>query len=241
MSTKVQLACAWTGPIMVVIWVVSFIAIAGYIPPPSPREGAQQILRFYATDTNLIRLGLLLTMFASALLVPFAAVIAMQMKRIEGRRPVLAYIELAQGTLLSLEFIVPIMVWQAAAYRPTPERLHVIHTLSDMGWLMFVGVISTVCMQVAVFGIAVLMDTREEPIFPRWLGYYTLWTALLLAPAGIVVLFKHGPFAWNGLLAFWMPLTVFCVWVVVTFIWLVRAVRADQPETVEAAAEAVLA
>lgn len=48
-------------------------------------------------------------MFASALLVPWAAVIAVQTSRIEGKRPVFAITQIAQASLLSLEFIVPLM------------------------------------------------------------------------------------------------------------------------------------
>ena len=57
-------------------------------------------------------------------------------------------------------------------------------------------------MQCLCLGIAILIDKRDRPIFPRWSGYLSLWTATLLAPAGVVPLFKDGPFAWNGLLGF---------------------------------------
>ncbi|MCX2935058.1 hypothetical protein ORI20_32925, partial [Mycobacterium sp. CVI_P3] len=189
--------------IMVVIWVVSFIVLAGFIPPPSPQSSEQEILRMFTDHTVPIRLGLLFTMFASALLVPWSAVIAVQMARIEGKRPVLAITQVAQASLLSLEFIIPIMVWQTAAYRPTPERIHLVYMLNDMGWLLFVGVISSAVLQCLTLGIAILIDKHPQPIFPRWSGYLSLWTALLLGPAGLVPLFKDGPFAWNGIFGFW--------------------------------------
>jgi hypothetical protein len=233
MNRTAQLVCAWAGPIMCFVWVVSFIALAGFIPPPSPLRGPDATLQMFHDHALAIRLGLILTLFASALLVPWCAVIAVQMSRIEGRRPVLAIVQLASGSLLSLEFIVPLMVWQTAAYRPTRERIQFVYMLNDMGWLMFVAVISSAILEILAFGAVILMDTRAHPLFPRWSGYFTLWAALLLAPAGIVPLFKDGPFAWNGLFGFYIPLFVFCSWVL-TMTWLLcKTINRDVAEVDE--------
>lgn len=236
MNRNAQIVCAWCGPVMVVIWVVSFVALAGFIPPPSPQTGPEAILQMFIDHTVLIRIGLMLTMFASALLVPWSAVIAVQMSRIEGKRPVLAITQVAQASLLSLEFIVPLMVWQTAAYRPSRERIDLIYMLNDMGWLMFVGVISSAVLQCATLGIVILMDKRDQPIFPRWSGYLSLWTATLLAPAGVVPLFKSGPFAWNGILGFWLVLAIFCIWVGATTWLLIVAIRRETQSAEPAAA-----
>lgn len=238
MNRNAQIACAWCGPTIVVIWVVSFVALAGFIPPPSPQMGPEAILQMFIDHTVQIRIGLMLTMFASALLVPWSAVIAVQMSRIEGKRPVLAITQVAQASLLSLEFIVPLMVWQTAAYRPSRERIDLIYMLNDMGWLMFVGVISSAMLQCASLGIVILMDKRDQPIFPRWSGYLSLWTATLLAPAGVVPLFKSGPFAWNGIFGFWLVLAIFCIWVGVTTWLLIVAIRREAQSVEPAAAEA---
>ncbi|MCX2935066.1 hypothetical protein ORI20_32970, partial [Mycobacterium sp. CVI_P3] len=65
----------------------------------------------------------------------------------------------------------------------------------------------------------------------RWSGYLSLWTALLLGPAGLVPLFKDGPFAWNGIFGFWCPLTVFCVWVAMITWRLITAINHDNAES----------
>jgi len=105
--------------------------------------------------------------------------------------------------------------------------------LNDMGWLMFVGVISSAVLQCLTLGIAILIDRRKQPIFPRWTGYLALWTATLLAPAGVVPLFKDGPVAWNGVFGFWVPLSIFCVWVSITTWFLVAAIRTDSDDVAE--------
>jgi hypothetical protein len=99
--------------------------------------------------------------------------------------------------------------------------------LNDMGWLMFVAVISSVIVQIVSIGIAILIDHRPEPIFPRWVGYLNLWVAAGLTPLGIVVFFKDGPFAWNGLFGFYIPLACYVVWMGVMFFVLLKAVDKD--------------
>ena len=66
--------------------------------------------------------------------------------------------------------------------------------------------------QNVVTGVVILGDKRAVPILPRWVGYMNLWTGVLLLPGLAVGLFKVGPFAWNGALAFWMPAVVFGNW-----------------------------
>jgi hypothetical protein len=218
---------------MVVGWVTSFVLVAGFIPPPSPGLPPGQVAALYGEHTVAIRLGLVLTLFASALLVPFAAVITSQMKRIEGDRAVLAQTQLVSAGLLSLEFIIPLMVWQTAAYRPESHTPEMLQMLNDMGWLMFVGVISSAVVEFGVIGIAILNDERNAGVFPRWAGYFNIWVAVLVIPAGLVPFFKSGPFAWNGTLAFFMPLFVFCAWIVVMVVLLLRAIRHEDDSSDE--------
>ena len=238
MKAGVQRAMIWTGPVMLVLWVGAFIFLAEFIPPPDPEDSAAEVLARYAGDTDAIRIGLVITMYASALLVPFAAVISAQMRRIEGAGP-LASTQIVSAGLLSLEFIIPVMVWLTAAFRFDEESARIIQALNDMGWLMFVAVISSVIVQIASFGIAILIDKRERPVFPRWSGYFMLWMALLLSPTSLCVFFKDGPFAWNGLIAFFIPLTAFGIWMVVTVLLLRKAVAQEEEEDGGAATVAV--
>lgn len=226
-NRRMQMACVWAGPVMVVGWVASFVLLARFIPPPAPGNSPAQVVDMYQRHPDLIRLGLMLTMFASALLVPFAAVISAQMKRIEGPRSVLASTQLVSGGLLSLEFIIPLMVWQTAAYRPDIGGV-TIRMLNDMGWLMFVGVISSAVVEFGSIGVVILNDERNTRVFPRWAGYFNIWVAMLVAPAGVVPFFKHGPLAWNGAFAFYLPLTVFAMWIAVMVVLLRRAINTEE-------------
>jgi hypothetical protein len=69
-----------------------------------------------------------------------------------------------------------------------------------------------------------LMDKRENPIFPRWLGYFNLWAALIFTPGSFNVFFKDGPFAWNGVIAFYIPITIWAIATTVNTVYLTKAV-----------------
>ena len=77
---------------------------------------------------------------------------------------------------------------------------------------------------------ATLGDQRSVPVFARWVGYLNLWMAVLLAPGVLVLFFKTGPFAWNGLFAFWFPLVLFLTWLAIMCVLLLRALNAQRQD-----------
>jgi hypothetical protein len=152
------------------------------------------------------------------------------MKRIEGRHSPLAYVQLALGALLVIEFIIPVMVLQAAAFRPDSLSATTIRTLDDLGWLLFVGTPCTAVLEAIVIGVVILQDDRAHTVFPRWGGYLSIWAGILFAPGGIIVFFKHGAFGWNGLATWWLGLTAFGVWLVAMTVLLLGAIRHQSGE-----------
>ncbi len=197
---------------MVVVWFVTFFFVMGFFPPSRPSASAEEIRQLYADNTVLIKLGAVIVMAASALLVPWAVAISGQLKRIPGAKA-LAATQLVSCGLLSLEFITPIGVWMAASFRFDGRSAEVTEALHDLGWILFVTVIWSVWVQMWCIVVAIFLDRRPQPILPRWLGYLTAWAALLITPAGLVLFFKIGPFAWNGIVGIYIPLVAFAIWV----------------------------
>lgn len=211
MEARVQRVLIWMGPAMVLIWFATFIFVMGFFPPSRPSASAEEIRQLYADNTTLIRVGLVVVMAASALLVPWAAAISGQLRRIAGARA-LASVQFVSCALLSLEFITPIGVWMAAAFRFDDRSAEVTEAIHDIGWILFVTVIWSLWAQMWAIVAAIFIDRGPEPILPRWLGYLTAWSALLITPAGLVLFFKDGPFAWNGIVGIYLPLAAFAVW-----------------------------
>jgi len=51
---------------------------------------------------------------------------------------------------------------------------------------------------------------------------FDLATAAIFVTGAPVLFVKDGPFAWNGLLAFWAVLLIFGGWVLVSFAYVLR-------------------
>ena len=235
MNRTVHKFCAWSGTLCLALMVVGFVVMAGFIPARPAGESAQQTAQFLLENRDMIKWGLIISMFGAPLLMPFSASISIHMRRIEGRYPALAMTELGLGAIFVLEFIYLIFFWQTATYRAdrAPE---LIQLLDDMGWIPFVGMTSTIVLQVSVFGVAILLDRRERPVFPRWLGYYNLWVALMFLPGTFNVFYESGPLSRNGIIAWYIPLIVFATWLVIIPFYLSRAVDTmadDEPVNVD--------
>jgi hypothetical protein len=163
-----------------------------------------------------IRVGNIGALVTSTLLFPFFAVISAQIRRIEqsrpGNNPVLAPMQFGAGTLLVVYFQLCNMVWLIASYRPDLDP-HLLRLLDDAAWLMFVMVFPGFVLQLLCVAIAGFMDKGDDPIWPRWAAYLNLWVALGPPFGGIAVFFTAGPFAWNGVLGFYLPVALFLLWI----------------------------
>lgn len=100
----------------------------------------------------------------------------------------------------------------AASFRQDGRAPDATEAMHDLGWILFMTAIWSVLAQMVAIGAALLLDRSETPVLPRALGYVSLWTALLIVPAGLVPFFKDGPFAWNGIVGLYIPITAFTIW-----------------------------
>lgn len=84
--------------------------------------------------------------------------------------------------------------------------------------------------QMAIIAAVVLQDSRDEPLLPRWTAYVCIWSALGVASGSLCVFTDTGPFAWNGVLAWYLLCVAFFAWMV-TMTWgMLRASkRAEDP------------
>jgi hypothetical protein len=221
-SRSTQIACASCGFLFVVLLFGGLIA-AHWIPPMSPAETADEIAQRYRDHAGGIRLGAVLMLFGAGTTVPVGALIAAHIKQIEGEFSPLAYIQLigCAGGLFAVSM--PVLIFAATAFRPDRDP-HLTQMMNDLAWVPFIMNGPPAILQAVSFGIAILKDRREDAPFPRWLAYLNFWAAFSFLPAFLLVFFKHGPFAWNGLLSFWLAATLFGGWFVACSVMLLRAV-----------------
>jgi len=214
MNTRYQILCAYAGPLFVVLLTPVFFGM-GFMPPMAPTMTPTEVAAFYEEHRSMIRLGATLIMQLAMLGVLWTAAISMQLRRAEaGGAPILSTLNLLLGALGFMFFTFPPMFWTTAAYRPERD-IDLIYLFNDHAWLALVMPVMSATLQALVIGLAIFSDPRPEPIYPRWVAYLNFWAAIIFLPASMAGFFKQGPFAWNGVFDFWVPLFVFSVWIFV--------------------------
>ncbi|WP_059021212.1 hypothetical protein [Mycobacterium sp. M26] len=224
LSRKIQTVCAWCGPVFVVLLFGGWGLMGGFIPLIPATYSAEQVAHAYGNGVNLHRLGALLGLIGIFLTVPFFFAISMQMRRAERRVPSLAILQFASGLIVTVVLIIPVLLFIGGLFRPErPAELTKL--VNDLSYVMLILPWPPILGQLGSLATAIFTDKNPRPVFPRWFGYLNLWVALLLLPASMIIFFKSGPFAWTGLIGFWIPAAVFGVWYLVTA-WLVfRAIK----------------
>lgn len=220
-----QLLCAHSALLFAALLGLGIFGIAGWLPPVLPNTHAADIARMFVSDQTRIRIGISVLSAASVLWWAFAAAIATQMKRVEGHNHPLAYVQLgsAAGTVMAI--MIPGYLWLALAYRPDLVSPHTLQMINDFCWLVFIGAYPPGLLQNVSIGICILSDKNAEKVYPRWVGYANLWVAVLFLPGALLPFFKTGPFAWNGVIGFWLVAFAFFGWILMMWWATVRAIK----------------
>ena len=220
--------CLWCGPALVVILGIGFL-LAGFIPPPSPADGAQEIADFYGVDEDRRRVGIILLSVGGGLFLPFGVAVATQLRRIEGPGSPMASVQLGAATITAGTTMIYTFVMLAIMFR-TGRDPDATLALSDLAWVPFIGLWAPGALQASATAIAVLFDDRPagRRILPRWVGWLSAWMAFTSLTGSLVPFFMDGPFAWDGLIAFYLAAGVFLGWYAAVFVAIRRAIAAPR-------------
>lgn len=210
----------WTGPVGIVAVLIGWMALAGFLPPPSPAMSPAEFAAMWSEHTDLKRLGMVLCIWGGSLYVPFTVAVGFMLRRGESGERILSTTQTALGIFGTVFFTLNFLVLATAAYRPELPA-GTVQPLTDLGFIMTFSPVAPFTFQYAVIGLAILQSSGDRPVFPRWVGYLNFWVGLLLIPACAIPFFKTGLMAWNGILAFWIPVAVFVSWFFVMF-WAMR-------------------
>ena len=222
-NIRSQLICAWC----VVPFVLSFFAglvIARFLMPVAPGLSADEIATLYQTHTNTIRIGILICFAGCVPFILWGGALIGQSRRIEGASPTLAYTQIASLAIAVMIVLVPAIFFFVAAYRP--ERFpEITQMLNDLGWTMFVVSFPPFMAWPIALAIGIFGDEAERPVFPRWAAYFNIYVSLIYLPPSLLIFFKAGPFAWNGLFSWYIPVADFFIWAIVMTVLTVTAIK----------------
>ena len=208
---RLQLICSTCGFVSPVIALLALFG-SGMMPPQHANRSATTIAHFYASHSDLKMAGLFIGFLAIGLLGPLVAVITLQMLRAEGRHPIMSFLQLVCGGVTWMFLSIPLLIMFVAAYRVGARPPETTQTLNDLAWILFLIPIAPFIIQNIAIATAILTDSRPNPIFPRWVAWANLLIGASFVPDSLLGFFRVGPFAYHGLVAFWIPTVTYGIW-----------------------------
>ena len=227
MNYKFQRIGVWSGIGFFFLFWASCVNMMGFVPPPSPTLNGTELLATYQAHLFGARGAIMVAYLAALLLVPWSAMLYTQLAKIEGKHPMMSVTALGAGIANAVAFYLPFVFWAAAIYRmDRPPEL--ILMISDMAWLEFIMLYAPYAVQTIAIALVGLTDKSPTPTFPRWFCFMSIWVAILVVPGGFAEFFYTGPFAWNGIIAFWVPVTAFCIYYAAMFPLMFKAIKRQE-------------
>jgi len=224
-SLHFELISAWCGPVFLGTFVICFMLLGHNLPaPPSPTLDPEAIATRVAARLGDLRLGWVLGLVCISLYLPWSAQISAHMARIEQHTRTLTYTQLIGGALTVFVVSFAILCWSIATFRP--ERPPAIQQmLTDFGWLSLETQWALTTVQMWAMAFIGLADRSASPLWPKWVCWLSIWCGLSFAPASLTQYLKTGPFAWDGMLSFYIPYAAWLVWCLVISVYMIRDVR----------------
>jgi hypothetical protein len=223
-SLRYQLISAWCGPAFLITFVFFWGFIGHNLPNPSPALSASDLAARYVANLGEIRTGFIVSMITVCLYMPWTCVLSAQMAQVEGKFPVLTFLQLIGGALTVMVVSFSEMYWAVAAFRPDRDAA-TIQTLTDTGWLCIDLQYFCTTLQMVAAALVGLADKRKVPLFPRWVCFLTIWCGLSFIPASLTGVLKTGPFAWSGVMSYYFPYFCWLCWFATASIYMIKEVR----------------
>lgn len=212
--TDGELILFWTLPAVALIWISAFFLFPGFLHPMSPTMSAEEVAGFYRDEAARIRYSMILFNWFGVGLVPVVVLLALQVRRMAHRTPILSYSLIACAGGPPALFLIANMFWLLGAFRPdrAPELTML---FNDLAWITFSVMVSYLIAQCLLLALAIYWDRNETPVFRPWVAHFNEATAVALMPAAFTALALDGPFAWDGLLSFWLKNIAIATWIIV--------------------------
>jgi hypothetical protein len=226
-----ELILLWTLPVLGFIWISAFVLFPGFVRPMSPAMSAEAVAAFYRDPQNLprIRYSMIIFNWFSVGLIPFLALIVLQIRRMAHRTPIFSYGIIACAAGGPTIFLLADLFWLLAAFRPERDP-QLTQLFNDLAWVTFSSQVGFLIAQSVILALAIYLDRQARPVFERWVAHFNLLIAAAMVPASFVGLAMDGPIAWDGLLTFWVRNVAVGLWIVVMGVVLAQAIHRQRGE-----------
>ena len=234
MNYKAQYICIWVGIVGGTLIGIGQYLLMGFMPPLNPALSAAEVAEYFRSYQTRILVGCVLLQVGYCGVVFFAMPLAQLIKKIEAPSTLWTYTFLMGTAIAYVASFLCYAFWGVTAYRlDRPDELYLL--MNDFTALAYVAIVMPAWLQFGSMGFAILGDRSANPIYPRWVGYVNIWTAIGSMPSMFVCFFLDGPFAWDGIVGFWIPIGVFFMWLFIVFIYTHKALLRFMHEEAAAA------
>ncbi len=194
---------AWTGPICLVTFMISWVLLGHNFPaPPDPSYSAADLVaNYYSKYRSDIMLGMSFATCVGMLYMPWTCLLSVQMMDRE-KRPLLALMQLCGGLMTAWILVMCPAIWVYCAEIADTGNPEIIKTLHFIAWYIFNMTWMITTIQCVAIGIFAIIDQKQPAIFPAWTGWLSIAIGISFAPLTFLPYFKSGPFAINGWWAF---------------------------------------
>lgn len=217
--------CVGAGWVFLVGFILAWGVLGYNIPTLSPAMTQSDLYAHYAAHNGRIRIAMGLAVVFMPFYFVLSAVISRVMQQVEGPGGPLALVEQMGGAVTAVVGQVACMAWLLPAFRFSERSPELVRAFYDFAWLYLDMTYMVTGLQFAAVALVFLSDRRAVPLIPKWVCWLSVLVASIFFLLTTVPFFLAGPFAWDGLINYWISLGGFFVWTVTMLIHLPRAIR----------------
>jgi hypothetical protein len=237
LNTGIAKAFTWSVVLLILGMAIGQGLLMHFVPAPDPRLSAEEIRQKFIDRQDQIRIGAFIQIIGWTTWATWGIALTTFMRKMERGYPILTYASIALVGGGWPMFVVVPLIWGVCAYRPTEMSAQIIQFANDLNWFLWLFPVVPFGLWIVLIGVAILQDHNQPTLYPRWVGFLNVWTGFLMCPAVLIVFWKTGPFAINGVLAFWLPVVVLTTQIVVMVTMTLKLINRLGAE-LQAAAEA---
>lgn len=237
MNTAVAKTFTWSAAVVILGLLVAQGFLMQFLPAPDPELSAEELKQVFIDRRLEIQIGAVVQIIAWSFWATWGMVITVFMRRMERGYPFLSYASIALVGGGYVFFVLIPMTWAVCAYRAATMDPQILQFANDWVWFDWLFTWPPFAIWFFVIAWAIFKDHNVPTIFPRWVGYFNVWCGFLIFPAALIAFWKDGPFAYDGVLAFWFPVFIFFGEIIVMITMCLRAIN-HQAARLQAEAEA---
>ena len=164
-DTKLQRVNLWAAVAGLLFTGIGFFPLARLIPPHPPSNSAEEIVAFWAENTDIKRLGVISLLIGLGLAIALPVAIFIQMRRVGGPSSPLPWLQLCAGLLSYAPGFICFLSWEVLAFRPDRGDPAFVLGLNDLAWFSFMTT-TVAWVQAMAIALCAFQDKGTEGFSP---------------------------------------------------------------------------